>query len=426
MGQKDEGCAADQVSDRIFTVPNIISFVRLCLVPVFLVLLLNGFNVAATLLYALAAGTDWIDGQIARRTNAVSRLGQLLDPAVDRILMISGVCGLFLVGRLPLWIILVVLVRDLLLLVGGAVLLKRFRVRVAVIFPGKVATTLLFVGFAGLLLRMLGHSPDEEPEEVTEEEIRMMVDVGEEKGVIEQSEKDMINNIFEFDDRSVAAVMTHRTETTAVEATASLEEIVQVAMETGYSRIPVYEDDLDNIIGIIYAKDLLQFIGSEREFNIHNCMRPPLFIPESTRCTELFKELKSRKLQMAVIVDEYGGTYGIVTMEDLLESIVGNIQDEYDNEAEEISVQPDGAVTFDGSVSLDEVERQLGIEFEDDVDSETLSGVLTDKLGRIPKAGEHPQVTIQNTLFTVVEMDGRRISKIRAETLPDDGQDEPV
>lgn len=152
MGQKDEGCAADQVSDRIFTVPNIISFVRLCLVPVFLVLLLNGFNVAATLLYALAAGTDWIDGQIARRTNAVSRLGQLLDPAVDRILMISGVCGLFLVGRLPLWIILVVLVRDLLLLVGGAVLLKRFRVRVAVIFPGKVATTLLFVGFAGLLL----------------------------------------------------------------------------------------------------------------------------------------------------------------------------------------------------------------------------------------------------------------------------------
>ena len=152
MGPKEEGCAADQVSDRIFTVPNIISFVRLCLVPVFLVLLLNGFNVAATLLYALAAGTDWIDGQIARRTNAVSRLGQLLDPAVDRILMISGVCGLFLVGRLPLWIILVVRGRDLLLLVGGAVLLKRYRVRVAVVYAGKVATTLLFVGFAGLLL----------------------------------------------------------------------------------------------------------------------------------------------------------------------------------------------------------------------------------------------------------------------------------
>ncbi|MCB7036995.1 CDP-alcohol phosphatidyltransferase family protein [Eggerthella sinensis] len=152
MTNKDANSGAEQVSDRIFTVPNLISFIRLCLVPIFLVLLFNGYDVMATFLYALAAGTDWIDGQIARRTNAVSKLGQLLDPAVDRILMISGVCGLFLVGRLPLWIILVVLVRDLLLLVGGACLLKRFRVRVPVIYPGKVATTLLFVGFAGLLL----------------------------------------------------------------------------------------------------------------------------------------------------------------------------------------------------------------------------------------------------------------------------------
>lgn len=152
MTNKDASSGAEQVSDRIFTVPNLISFIRLCLVPIFLVLLFNGYDAMATFLYALAAGTDWIDGQIARRTNAVSKLGQLLDPAVDRILMISGVCGLFLVGRLPLWIILVVLVRDLLLLVGGACLLKRFRVRVPVIYPGKVATTLLFVGFAGLLL----------------------------------------------------------------------------------------------------------------------------------------------------------------------------------------------------------------------------------------------------------------------------------
>lgn len=143
---------AEAVSNKIFTVPNLISAIRLCLVPVFLVLLLQGFDLMATFVYALAAGTDWIDGQIARRTHAVSRLGQLLDPAVDRILMIAGVAGLFAVGRLPLWIIVVVLARDLALLAGGAVLLKRWKVRVAVIFPGKVATTLLFVGFAGLLL----------------------------------------------------------------------------------------------------------------------------------------------------------------------------------------------------------------------------------------------------------------------------------
>lgn len=142
----------EEVSNRIFTVPNVISFIRLCLVPVFFVLLFNGFDLAATLLFAIAAGTDWVDGQIARRTHQVSRLGQLLDPAVDRILMISGVVGLFAIGRLPLWIILIVIARDLLLLGGGAYLLKRWHTRVAVIYPGKVATTLLFVGFAALLL----------------------------------------------------------------------------------------------------------------------------------------------------------------------------------------------------------------------------------------------------------------------------------
>ena len=120
---KDRQNAAEEASNRIFTVPNVISAIRLCLVPVFLVLLLHGYDLMATFLYALAAGTDWIDGQIARRTHTVSKLGQLLDPAVDRILMIAGVAGLFVVGRLPLWIILVVLLRDLLLLVGGALLI---------------------------------------------------------------------------------------------------------------------------------------------------------------------------------------------------------------------------------------------------------------------------------------------------------------
>lgn len=143
---------ANEVSSMVFTVPNLISLIRLCLVPIFLVLLFQGYDLMATFLFALAAGTDWIDGQIARRTNTVSKLGQLLDPTVDRVLMASGVIGLFIVGRLPLWIILVVLIRDLFLLGGGAYLLQRYRIRISVIFPGKVATTLLFVGFAGLLL----------------------------------------------------------------------------------------------------------------------------------------------------------------------------------------------------------------------------------------------------------------------------------
>ncbi|WP_417757639.1 CDP-alcohol phosphatidyltransferase family protein [Senegalimassilia anaerobia] len=144
----------EAVTDRIFTIPNVISFIRLCMVPVYMVLLLNGYDLLATFMFALAAGTDWIDGQLARRTNCVSKLGQLLDPAVDRILMSCGVIGLMLVGRLPIWIVVVVLGRDLMLLVGGAYLLKRYHERVAVIYPGKVATTFLFVGFAGLLLNM--------------------------------------------------------------------------------------------------------------------------------------------------------------------------------------------------------------------------------------------------------------------------------
>lgn len=144
----------EAVTNRIFTIPNVISFIRLCMVPVYMVLLLNGYDLLATFMFALAAGTDWIDGQLARRTNCVSKLGQLLDPAVDRILMSCGVIGLMLVGRLPIWIVFVVLGRDLILLVGGAYLLKRYHERVAVIYPGKVATTFLFVGFAGLLLNM--------------------------------------------------------------------------------------------------------------------------------------------------------------------------------------------------------------------------------------------------------------------------------
>ena len=144
----------EEVSNKILTIPNVISFVRLCMVPVFLALLLRGHDVAASVVFAVASLTDFLDGQIARRTHSVSRLGQLLDPAVDRILMITGVLGVFLVGRIPLWIIVVVVARDLLLLVGGAWLLKAYRIRVAVIYPGKFATTFLFIGFAGLLLNM--------------------------------------------------------------------------------------------------------------------------------------------------------------------------------------------------------------------------------------------------------------------------------
>ena len=141
-----------EVTDRVLTLPNIITFARLALVPCYLVALFNNHNILATVLFAVAASTDFVDGQIARRTNTVSKLGQLLDPAVDRILMITGVLSVFAVGRVPLWVILVVCARDLYLLYGGCVLLFKYKTRVPVFYAGKIATTLLFVGFAGLLL----------------------------------------------------------------------------------------------------------------------------------------------------------------------------------------------------------------------------------------------------------------------------------
>ena len=150
-GQRDGEEIPEQVTSEIFTAANVVSFVRLCLVPVYLWLLLSGFNLAATLVFAAAAASDFIDGQLARRTHTVSKLGQILDPAVDRILMITGVLGVFLVGRIPLWVIVVVVLRDAYLLIGGAWLLSRYRIRVPVVYPGKFATTFLFIGFAGLL-----------------------------------------------------------------------------------------------------------------------------------------------------------------------------------------------------------------------------------------------------------------------------------
>lgn len=154
QGRNEERSGEQEVTDRILTAANVVSFVRLCMVPLFLALLLRGHGIAATVVFALAASTDFLDGQIARRTHTVSKLGRLLDPAMDRLLMISGVVGLLVVGRLPLWIVALVLGRDLALLLGGMYFLRRYGARVDVIYAGKVCTTLLFVGFAGLLLNM--------------------------------------------------------------------------------------------------------------------------------------------------------------------------------------------------------------------------------------------------------------------------------
>ena len=255
------------------------------------------------------------------------------------------------------------------------------------------------------VVRLFGLDPNADEEEVTEEEIRMMVDVGQEKGVIEDVQKEMINNIFEFDDIDVADIMTHRTDMACVDEEDSLAEAIQLSMEEGYSRIPVYEEDPDNVVGIVYIKDLLKYIGSAlpETLQLKDVMRKAYYVPESKRCGALFAEMTEKHIQMAIVVDEYGGTAGLVTLEDIVEAIVGNIQDEYDNEDEEISKINETTFTIDGVTDLEEVEEQLGIEFPKD-DFDTLGGFIISQLGFLPQDGDMNAVEFENIRFTVLNV----------------------
>lgn len=268
------------------------------------------------------------------------------------------------------------------------------------------------------VVRLLGLDPHADEEIVTEEEIRMMVDVGGEKGVIEDSQKEMINNIFEFDDLDAGDIMTHRTDMAAVEVNDSLQDFIDLAIEEGYSRIPVFDDDPDNIIGIVYVKDLLPFVGKALPCQtLRDFMRTPMYVPESKICGDLFKEMTESHTQMAVVVDEYGGTAGIVTIEDILEAIVGNMQDEYDNEDEEISKINETTFTIDGITNIDEINEITDVEIPEG-DYDTVAGFIISKLGYLPKENEMNEVIYENLKFTVLSVDDRRIDKVKVEILP--------
>lgn len=272
------------------------------------------------------------------------------------------------------------------------------------------------------LLKLMGVDPTHKQEESTEEEIRMMIDVGNESGSIEQSEKDMIHNIFDFDDRVVDEVMTHRKEITAVNIESSLAEIIDIALEDGYSRMPVYSDDIDSIMGVLYIKDLLKLVMEQHtdNFDVRDYMRKTLYVPESTKCNSLFQEFQKTKIQMAIVVDEYGGTSGIVTMEDLIESIVGNIQDEYDDEEEDVTLISDNVYKINGMFALDKIEKIFNIKFEEneDYDYDTISGYIVGSLGRIPTKGEQPVVTVDNIDFKVLDVEEHRITAVEATINP--------
>lgn len=272
-----------------------------------------------------------------------------------------------------------------------------------------------------LVVRIFGFDPNADEEVVTEEEIRMMVDVGQEKGVIEDIQKEMIDNIFEFDDIDVSDIMTHRTDMCAVEDTDSLEEVVSISIEYGYSRIPVFHEDPDNIIGIIYIKDLLKYVSGSlpKDIKPTDVMRQAYYVPFSKSCGQLFSEMTEKRIQMAVVVDEYGGTAGIITMEDLIEAIVGNIRDEYDDEDEEIVEVDENTFTVDGTAYIEEVNELVG-DVIPEGDYDTLGGFIISQLGFLPKDGDMNTVTYQNLKFTILNVEDKRIGKVKVEKMPPD------
>lgn len=263
-------------------------------------------------------------------------------------------------------------------------------------------------------VKLFGIDPHSVDNDVTEEEIRMMVDVGEEKGAIDEREKIMINNIFEFNNKSAEEIMTHRMEVVGIPATIELKKLIDLIKEEQYSRIPVYVNSIDNIIGILYVKDLLPLItqDAEKGFNLDAYIRKPFFVPMHKKIDELFIELQVAKTHIAIVIDEYGGTAGIVTIEDLVEEIVGNIFDEYDEEEDRELKQIDD-VTFEvsGMIRLDELEAPLEVELPVE-DFETLNGFLISLFGTIPPKGQISEVRFKHLLLQVVEVTDKRIEKV--------------
>ena len=274
-----------------------------------------------------------------------------------------------------------------------------------------------------LVSKMFGVSETEE-ETVTEEEIRMMVDVGEEKGIIEKEEREMINNVFEFNDTVVSEIMVPRTEIYAVDMNLSISKVIEEITDDDdfrYSRIPVYEDTIDEIKGVVYIKDIL-LSTKNKNVKIKNLVKDAYYVSETKPVNELFEELRKNRLQIAIVVDEYGGTAGVVTMEDILEEIVGEIYDEYDEVKMVYEKIDDNTYILNGSMSVYEVEKVLDIEIPEG-DYDTISGYLIEELGRIPSDKEKPIIETPNVVYKVEKTKDKRIIKIKAckvEILPDE------
>ena len=269
------------------------------------------------------------------------------------------------------------------------------------------------------VLRLLHIDPKADEEEVSEDEIRMMVDLGEERGTIEANEKELIDNIFEFNNTTAEDVMVHRTDMVMIWADDPADEILRTIQDSGMSRFPVCEEDADDIIGLLNTRDYLLNAQLAHPKSLRELLRPAYFVPESVRTDVLFRDMQSKKVHMAIVVDEYGGTSGLVTREDLLEEIVGNIYDEFDPQEEQVIEQlEDNLWRISGSCELDQVAEALNMEFPEDEESDTLGGLVFAQLSAIPEDGSQVAVDTCGLHIQVQNFTDRRVEWALVSKLP--------
>lgn len=271
----------------------------------------------------------------------------------------------------------------------------------------------LLTGVTNGISKIFGVGENDEGE-VTEEEIKMMVDQGEEKGTIEEEERELINNVFEFNDITVSEIMRHRKDIFAIDINISNEELIKELSESQYrySRIPVYDETIDEIKGILYIKDVLKNINNKR-MKVKNLVKNAYFVSQNRLINEVFKELQQNKMQIAIILDEYGGTAGLITMEDIIEELVGDIYDEYDKEEKEFEKIDDNTYILSGSMPIYDVNKLLDAKIPEG-DYDTISGYLQEELGRIPDDKEKPVIETQEVTYKIEEYEDKRILKIKA------------
>ena len=269
------------------------------------------------------------------------------------------------------------------------------------------------------VLRLLHIDPKADEEDVSEDEIRMMVDLGEERGAIQSNEKELIDNIFEFNNTTAEDVMVHRTDMVMIWVGDTPEEILRTIRDSGISRFPVYDEDADDIVGILNTRDYLLNAQLPKPKPLRELLRSAYFVPESVRTDVLFRDMQSKKVHLAIVVDEYGGTSGLVTMEDLLEEIVGNIYDEFDPQEEKDIEQVDQNLwRISGSCDLEQVSEVLGMEFPEEVESDTLGGLVFAQLSAIPQDGSQVEVDTCGLHIKVLELTDRRVEWALVSKLP--------